>query len=67
MKPLGLVRAPYAVHSKTGLVSLPLSVKELNKFQPEDATTEKTTEMYKKRGNEFILREANPTNLIQLL
>jgi len=67
MKPMGLVRAPYSVHSKSGLVSLPLSMKELDKFQPEDATTEKTIERYEKKGNEFILRESAPSKLIQTL
>jgi bifunctional non-homologous end joining protein LigD len=67
MKPMGLVRAPYSVHSKTGLVSLPLSVKELRKFEPEDATTEKTIERYRKKGNEFILKESSPSKIIQSL
>lgn len=67
MKPMGLVRAPYAIHSKTGLVSLSLPIKELRKFEPEDATTEKVIERYKKRGNEFLLKESNPSKLIELL
>lgn len=66
MKPMGLVRAPYGVHSKTGLVSLPLSIKELEKFEPEDATTEKVIERYRKKGNEFILKESNPSELLEL-
>ncbi|MDI6798508.1 MAG: hypothetical protein QMD12_00715 [Candidatus Aenigmarchaeota archaeon] len=67
MKPLGLVRAPYSVHSKTGLVSMPLLIKELKDFEPEDATTEKAIERYKKKGNEFILKESDPSKLIRLL
>lgn len=67
MKPMGLVRAPYGVHSKTGLVSLPLSLKELKDFEPEDATTEKVMERYRKRRNEFILKDSNPSRLIELL
>jgi DNA primase len=66
MKPMGLVRSPYGVHSKTGLISLPLSVKELKKFRPEDATIEKTLERFEKRGNEFILKESNPRKLLEL-
>jgi len=66
MKPMGLVRSPYGVHSKTGLVSLPLSVKELKNFQPEDASTEKTLERFKKRGNEFVLKESEPNKLLEL-
>jgi DNA primase len=67
MKPMGLVRAPLSVHSKTGLVSLPISVKELKKFEPNDATTEKTLERYKKKGNEFILKQADAKKLLDLL
>jgi DNA primase len=66
MKPLGLVRAPYSVHSKSGLVSLPLSIKELKDFEPEDASTEKVLERYEKKGNEFILKEADPSKLLNL-
>jgi DNA primase len=66
MKPMGLVRAPYSVHSKTGLVSLPLSLKELKGFKVRNATTEKVIERYKKRGNEFILKESDPSKLINL-
>ncbi|MDI6825708.1 MAG: hypothetical protein QMD36_00740 [Candidatus Aenigmarchaeota archaeon] len=66
MKPMGLVRSPYSVHSKTGLVSLPLSISELEKFEVKDATTEETIERYKKRGNEFVLKESNPSRLLNL-
>ncbi|MGC8812246.1 MAG: hypothetical protein ACP5O8_01510 [Candidatus Aenigmatarchaeota archaeon] len=66
MKPLGLVRAPYSVHSKTGLVSLPLSLKEIKGFEPTDASTEKVLERYEKEGNEFVLKEADPSKLLSL-
>jgi DNA primase len=66
MKPLGLVRAPYSVHSKSGLVSLPLNIKELKDFEPKDASTEKVLERYEKKGNEFILKEADPSKLLNL-
>jgi DNA primase len=66
MKPMGLVRSPYGVHSKTGLVSLPLSVKELKNFQPKDASIEKTLERFEKRGNEFVLKESEPKKLLEL-
>jgi DNA primase len=64
MKPMGLVRAPYAVHSKTGLVSMPISIKELKKFEKENATTEKVLERYKKIGNEFLLKPSSPEKLL---
>ncbi len=67
MKPLGLVRAPYALHSKTGLISMPLSLKELKKFEPGQAKVELVVERYKRKGNEFVLKPSNPTKLIQTL
>jgi len=67
MKPLGLVRSPYGVHSKTGLVSLPIKIKELEEFEPEDAKIEKVLERYKKNGNEFVLKEASPEKLLEFL
>jgi len=67
MKPMGLVRAPYGVHSKTGLVSLPLSAKKLKKFEPQDASVEKTLERYRKKGNEFVLKKSSPDKLIEIL
>jgi len=67
MKPMGLVRAPYGLHSKTGLISLPISIKELDEFEPENASVEKALERYKKKGNEFVLKSANPSKLLSLL
>jgi DNA primase len=66
MKPMGLVRAPYSVHSKSGLVSMPISIKELKDFEPEDATTEKVIERYRKEGNEFSLKPSSPEKLLNL-
>ncbi len=37
MKPMGDVRAPFSIHHKTALVSLPLSTDMLEGFRPEDA------------------------------
>jgi DNA primase len=67
MKEMGLVRAPYSVHSKTGLISLPISFKEIKNFEPEMAKIEKVIERYKKKGNEFILKESNPKSLLELV
>ncbi|MEM5766055.1 MAG: hypothetical protein QW423_00175 [Candidatus Aenigmatarchaeota archaeon] len=66
MKPMGLVRTPYGLHSKTGLISLPLKMKELKKFEPGDANIEKVLEKFKKRGNEFLLEEADPSKILEL-
>jgi DNA primase len=67
MKPMGLTRVPYGIHSKTGLVSLPLSLKELKKFEPLNAIPEKVIERYRKRGNEFLLKPASPKKIIEIL
>lgn len=66
MKPMGLVRSPYSIHSKTGLVSIPLSLKELREFSLSEATVEKTLERYRRKGNEFILKESDSFNLLEL-
>ncbi len=67
MKNMGLVRSPYAVHSKTGLVSLPLRLEELKQFTFSYATIENVIERYVKRGNEFLLKPADPKKIIELL
>jgi len=36
-----LYRCPYSLHNKTWLVSMPLRLKDLDKFQPEQASPEK--------------------------
>ena len=56
MKPMGDVRAPYSMHHRTGLVSVPLSERELEGFRPEQAEPERVAERYLERGNEFELR-----------
>lgn len=38
---------------------------EIKKFEGEDASIERTIEKFRKRGNEFILKESNTTELIQ--
>ena len=59
IKPMGDVRAPYSMHYKTGLVSMPLELKELGRFEPEQADPEPVAERYGKRGNEFVLKPAD--------
>jgi DNA primase len=67
MKPMGLVRVPYGVHSKTGLVSNPLTLKELKKFEPSLAEPEVIVKRYERRGNEFSLKSSNPKKLLEIL
>ena len=65
IKPMGDVRAPYSMHYKTGLISMPLGLKELGRFKPEDADPELVVERYRKRGNEFVLEPANGEELFE--
>jgi DNA primase len=67
MKMMGLVRSPYAVHSKTGLVSMPLQLNELEDFEPEHARMELVLERYQKKGNEFVLRNSDPKKLLDVV
>lgn len=59
IKPMGDVRAPYSMHYKTGLISMPLSLKELKRFEPEQADPELVIKRYEMAGNEFKLEPAD--------
>ncbi len=65
IKPMGDVRAPYSMHYKTGLISMPLELKELGRFKPEHADPELVAKRYQKRGNEFVLRPADGKKLFE--
>jgi len=65
IKPMGDVRAPYSMHYKTGLISMPLEFKELGRFKLEDADPDAVVERYRKRGNEFVLDPANGEGLFE--
>jgi len=64
-KPMGDVRAPYSIHYKTGLVSMPLKPGELRGFEPEWADPERVAERYSERGNEFELRPCSGEELFK--
>lgn len=63
IKPMGDVRAPYSMHYKTGLISMPLELKELKRFELEDADPDAVVESYRKRGNEFELEPCDGEGL----
>ncbi|MGC8816477.1 MAG: hypothetical protein ACP5PX_01470 [Candidatus Hadarchaeum sp.] len=65
IKPMGDVRAPYSMHYKTGLISMPLSIGELTKFVPDRADPELVAERYRERGNEFQPRECDGEELFK--
>ena len=65
IKPMGDVRAPYSMHFKTGLISMPLALKELSRFELEHADPELVAERYGKRGNEFLLKPFEGKDLFE--
>lgn len=65
IKPMGDVRAPYSMHYKTGLISMPLELKELGRFEPEQADPELVVKLYEKHGNEFVLKPTNGNGLFK--
>ncbi|MDI6643354.1 MAG: hypothetical protein QMD95_04840 [Candidatus Hodarchaeaceae archaeon] len=65
IKPMGDVRAPYSMHFKTGLISMPLELKELKKFEPGQADPELVAERYEKRGNEFKLEPVDGSEFFE--
>lgn len=65
IKPMGDVRAPYSMHYKTGLISMPIELKELSRFKPEDADPDAVVERYEKRGNEFLLEPADGEKIFE--
>lgn len=65
IKPMGDVRAPYSMHYKTGLISMPIELKELERFEPEQADPELVVKRYEKRGNEFTLKPTGGEELFK--
>ena len=65
MKEMGLVRSPYSIHHRTGLVSMPLEPDEVEEFEPSMATPERVLERFKRRGNDFKLEPRDPTDLVE--
>ncbi len=65
IKPMGDVRAPYSMHFKTGLISMPLGLKELGDFEPGQADPELVAKRYGERWNEFKLEPADGSELFK--
>jgi DNA primase len=65
IKPMGDVRAPYSMHHRTGLISVPVGMKDLMRFKPEMADPEVVAERYERRGNEFVLEESDGEELFK--
>ena len=67
IKPMGDVRAPYSMHFKTGLISMPLELRELKRFEPGQADPELVAKRYEKRGNEFVLKPCEGEELFEAI
>ena len=65
IKPMGDIRAPYSMHYKTGLISMPLELRELERFELGQADPELVVERYEKRGNEFVLKPTDGGGLFE--
>jgi len=67
MKEEGDVRAPWSMHYKTGLVSVPLYLKDLDDFSPDDARVEKVVEMRDRLRDAFAMAPSDPSELLKKL
>ena len=65
MKEMGLVRSPYSLHHRTGLVSMPLAPEEIEAFDPSMARPENVLARFRKRGNEFHLTARDPSRMVK--
>ncbi len=63
LKPEGDVRAPWSIHWKTCLVSVPVNPKDIPKFSPDDAHPTKVVQNVEYLSRFFELIPANPTLL----
>lgn len=65
MKPMGDYRAPFSIHYKTGLVSLPLRPEKIMEFEKEEA--EPLSLLKLEVGKWPTLKPQNPEGLLSLL
>lgn len=66
LKPEGDVRAPFSMHYKTGLVSVPVDVRELPKFTPEQARVEEVVRNLPRLVELFRLEPSPPDKLAKV-
>ncbi|MFQ6134311.1 MAG: hypothetical protein ACE5KU_00660 [Nitrososphaerales archaeon] len=67
MKPAGDVRAPFSIHYRTGLVSLPLTLNEIEGFEMGDAEPFKVAEHIEKYRGAAEIRLSDPSALLGFL
>lgn len=65
MKEMGLVRSPYSLHHRTGLVSMPLVPDEIKSFDPSMARPEDALARFRRQGNEFHLPARDPGKMVK--
>ncbi len=64
LKPMGDVRAPYSIHYKTGLVSLPIPVDKINDFNMEDAHPLRVIKNIGKYEEAARIRKCSPPKFV---
>lgn len=64
LKPMGDVRAPFSLHYKTGLVSLPLALDDIPRFTAKNASPLKVLEDFSRYEKAAKIRECNPLKLL---
>lgn len=66
LKPMGDARAPFSMHYKTGLVSAPLSLTDLEDFDPRDAEPFSVIQHLERHVKACKVRMNDPTALLAI-
>ncbi|MEM3383632.1 MAG: hypothetical protein QXL52_03440 [Nitrososphaerales archaeon] len=64
LKPMGDVRAPFSIHYKTGLVSLPISINDIKDFNVKEAHPLRIIKDLEKYEKAIKVNKCKPPNLI---
>ena len=64
LKPMGDVRAPFSIHYKTGLASLPIPLDEINDFDVKEAHPLRIIKNLRKHEKAAKIKRRNPPKLI---
>ena len=67
LKPEGDVRAPWSMHHKTGLVSVPVHMRDLKDFKPEEARVEVVVLKRNFLQEAFRMEPSDPSELVKRL
>lgn len=58
IKKRGSLRSPYAIHRDTGLVALPIDVKQLDKFEKKQATLDRVMKNFGKKSFRLVAHKS---------